>query len=97
MREIERAARGESPTLQSAQRANEIIDALNVLINARISPGIFGEIKDEPGARVFDLSNLAEYIDTRIEEKFNQLVDNELGISAVCDADGTLTVTLTRG
>lgn len=101
--------KGSAPTLLEAKKGNELITAINSLANMSVEPADFGSFKFADGKSVIDLSKLAQTIgggiqlldDTGVLQPLQVIINNIFNrlnnpsISAVCNPDGTITVTLT--
>lgn len=89
---LQRVQKGKSPTLDTASEVNKFVDAINALANTTVQPPTFGKFKPTANGYIIDLTTLEQ----AIEQKVNEVVDS-LTVSAVCGANGSITITLSRG
>lgn len=86
------------PNWNKAEIAKQVADVINAIAGMTVEPRSLGEIKAASSGYVLDLNRVREYIDERIaisvQETLERDLVNRLGIKAVCNSDGTLSVTL---
>lgn len=80
---------GVRPTLLEAEKANELVDALNALLRISLAPQGVGSVKISQAGVIIDLSPLAKRI-----TDFQARLENAK-ISAACGTGNTVTVTVT--
>jgi hypothetical protein len=108
---VNRIKEGEGVMLVGSKTVNRIIDAINALQKIQVNPSSAGKFIVGDDAAVLDLKALGDRI-TTIENHFAaggdiqtlqtavsnlQSAMSGASISAVCNGDGTITVTLTWG
>lgn len=104
---IAKVAKGKQPTLLSTDKANELIDIINALINLQVAPAGCGQLNIAKGSAILNLQALLSTINNTLlssnNSTLNQTVQNivnqvlqnaKITGTAICNPDGTISITI---
>jgi hypothetical protein len=93
MANISQLQQGSSDTLIVASRGNEIINAVNALMNMQVFPSEAGTFRCTGSGNAILTLNASSAAGNQAISDF---IDTYVRASAVCSQDGTITVTLSN-
>lgn len=82
------------PNWNNAEVARQVAAVINALAGMTVEPRSLGQFKSDSNGYVLDLSMIRDFIDERISVAVAQVIENDIGVRAECNDDGTLTVEL---
>jgi len=92
---IQQVQLGSTDTLLVTNRANELIDKLNALLNMQVQPAELGSfVVGDAGNAILTLSGVGGSAPADINQAISDFVDTYLTIEVSCNNDGTITASI---